>query len=678
MKRAVFVFIITLAFGVLIPASNVAQISFGNSESILSLGTKGELISFCCPLTGRDYLFKGSESFLLRIKTAGGWELPAKLTIPGKQGVIRLKFPLNKVTVDIWVNTHPDYISFEIISVNPPRAVELITWGPLPLSISRTVAEIIGVVSDDSIAVGLMPLNVKTLGGYPLNDEGSDPSRSSSAQKISGGSVVQAYCMDRSRPRTVTGWWGQFPEMPVEAVKGETTEGSKIALFACRPAQLPDRIEKIELAEGLPHPLIDGIWSKRSPRSGKSYLIADFSEETIDELLEFTSRANLQALYHMNAWKSWGHYELNPEFFPHGTVGLKQCMEKANSKNILLGAHTLTNFINTNDAYVTPVPDKRLAITGSCRITAALEKNDTDIMVESTKYFTNEKADWLHTARIDDELITYRTATTKQPFMLKGCIRGAFGTKPAPHPQGKEISKLLDHPYKVFFPNLDLQQEIAVNLAKRFNETGFAQMDFDGFEGCLASGQGDYAQELFAKTFYENLDHTVLNGTSMSKPFYWHINTYCNWGEPWNGGFTESMQQYRIDNQGLFDRNLMPHMLGWYLLTDSTTLPEMEWMLARAAGYNAGFAMATSLEALKKNLHTAELLDAIRDWEICRRDRAFPAELLIDLRDPSKEFHLEKVSAVTWTLYPMKRAGAINGKPLYEKGKPRRIIIPVE
>jgi len=223
-----------------------------------------------------------------------------------------------------------------------------------------------------------------------------------------------------------------------------------------------------------------------------------------------------------------------------------------------------------------------------------------------------------------------------------------------------------------------LQQEIARNLARRFNETGFAQMDFDGFEGCLASGQGDYAQELFAKTFYENLDHMVLNGTSMSKPFYWHINTYCNWGEPWNGGFTESMQQYRIDNQGLFDRNLMPHMLGWYLLTDSTTLPEMEWMLARAAGYNAGFGMATSLKALRKNPHTPELLDAIHDWEICRRDRAFPKELISDLKDPAKEFHLEKVSAVVWDLYPMVRKGTANGKSLYERGKAVRIRIPVE
>ncbi|MBK8062625.1 MAG: hypothetical protein IPK33_33350 [Gemmatimonadetes bacterium] len=59
--------------------------------------------------------------------------------------------------------------------------------------------------------------------------------------------------------------------------------------------------------------------------------------------------------------------------------------------------------------------------------------------------------------------------------------------------------------------------------------------------------------------------HELIYGTSISKSFYWHTGSYYNWG-PWNGGFTESMQQYRIDNQALFDRNHAA-CSGWYLLT---------------------------------------------------------------------------------------------------------------
>ena len=83
------------------------------------------------------------------------------------------------------------------------------------------------------------------------------------------------------------------------------------------------------------------------------------------------------------------------------------------------------------------------------------------------------------------------------------------------------------------------------------------------------------------------------------------------------------MQQYRIDNQALFDRNYMPHMLGWYLLTDSTTMAEMEWMLARAASYDAGFAMVARPGALRANPRTPQLLDAIRAWETARTRGAF-------------------------------------------------------
>jgi hypothetical protein len=144
----------------------------------------------------------------------------------------------------------------------------------------------------------------------------------------------------------------------------------------------------------------------------------------------------------------------------------------------------------------------------------------------------------------------------------------------------------------------------------------------------------------------------VLNGTSTSEPFYWHINTYCNWGEPWYGGFRESMQEYRIQNQALFERNFVPHMLGWYKLTATTSLAEMEWMLARAAGYNAGFAMSTTLPELRRNPDTGILLDAIREWEAARRTGAFSLAQRERMKDSALEFHLEPRGTGAWLLFP--------------------------
>ena len=156
---------------------------------------------------------------------------------------------------------------------------------------------------------------------------------------------------------------------------------------------------------------------------------------------------------------------------------------------------------------------------------------------------------------------------------------------------------------------------------------------------------------MFAKTFLDNLDHTVINGTSRSKSYYWHINTYCNWGEPWYSGFRESMQQYRINNQGLFDRNYLPNMLGWYLLTETTSLADIEWMLARGAGYNAGYALATDIDAVNNNSDIEIIMDAIREWEKLRHSRAFSNKLIEKLKDPSNEFHLEKIYEYNYNLY---------------------------
>ena len=95
----------------------------------------------------------------------------------------------------------------------------------------------------------------------------------------------------------------------------------------------------------------------------------------------------------------------------------------------------------------------------------------------------------------------------------------------------------------------------------------------------------------------------------------------------------------------------MPHMLGWYLLGEQTTMAEMEWMLARAAGYHAGFAMVARPKALRSNPRTPQLLDAIREWEEARTTNAFTLAQREALKNPKDEFHLEKIAAGKWNLY---------------------------
>jgi hypothetical protein len=373
------------------------------------------------------------------------------------------------------------------------------------------------------------------------------------------------------------------------------------------------------------------VWFKRSNVYGKSYLISSFGEQDIDEMIGYVKRAVLISLYHEGPFQSWGHYILDPKQFPNGRAGLKNCVDKAHAAGLFLGVHTLTNFINTNDPYVTPNPDYRLSVTGSSTLKKNIDPNQSEIEVASPEYFTNEKGNNLHTVKIGSELIRYRSVTTTEPYILLDCQRGAFGTAKASHNAGEQVGKFFDHAYNVFFPDLDMQREVAKNIATLMNETGVDHLDLDGHEGALASGQGDYAIELFAKDVYDNVKHDILMGTSLSKTFYWHLGSYYN--------------------QGLFDRNFMPHMLGWYLLSENTTLPEMEWMLARAAGYSAGFAMVARPDALRKNSTSGVLLDAICEWENARNGNAFTAAQKEALKSPKNEFHLEKLSEGKWSLH---------------------------
>ena len=113
-----------------------------------------------------------------------------------------------------------------------------------------------------------------------------------------------------------------------------------------------------------------------------------------------------------------------------------------------------------------------------------------------------------------------------------------------------------------------------------------------------------------------------------------------NWGEPWYAGFRESQTQYRLMNQRYFERNLMPRMLGWFQMTPATSREDAEWLLARAAGFDAGFAFVTSPGTVQANGDGEAILDAIRSWETARQAGAFPEELKAKLQDISREYTL--------------------------------------
>lgn len=656
-------------FLVTVVIKGIGQTSFKTPSFEISVSETGMVTALQKFSTGINYLAKGQAAPLLQIKWDTAWEQPAKAVFNEKSKILKLLYPARNVQVEVKIITSPSHISFRIVSASNKDLIKAVCWGPFPTSIRETIGEVVGVVRNNSYAIGLQALNAKTLGGIPGNEGGSDDSRGNTAVAQPYGSSLQAYSINRDRVRRLSVWGQKYPDMQVAPIPGETVEGSAIALFGCAEQEVLNRIGQIELAEGLPHPTINGVWHKISPQTGRAYLIADFNEQNIDEMLAYTKQAGMMSLYHEGPFQSWGHFILDSVRFPNGIAGMKKCVEKAAALGLRIGVHTLTTFINTNDPYVSPVPDKRLAVTGASQLAGDIDANATSIPVLSNTYFLNLKQSTLHAVRIGDEIIRFREVSANPPYYLLDCQRGAFGTRASGHNKNEVANMLMDYPYNTLFPNFSLQQEIAGNMARFFNETGVSHMDFDGHEGCMSSGEGDYAVQAFAEKVFRDTKHTLVNGTSRSSHYYWHISHYWNWGEPWYGGFRESQGDYRLENQPFLERNYMPNMLGWFLLSSTTGLEDIEWMMARAAGFHAGFALVARYNSLKENAQTNQLLRQINLWQEASENRIFSQEQLTRLKNPENDFHLEKVAG-GWKLFPFTKHRFQHENQLVQPGQP--------
>jgi hypothetical protein len=187
---------------------------------------------------------------------------------------------------------------------------------------------------------------------------------------------------------------------------------------------------------------------------------------------------------------------------------------------------------------------------------------------------------------------------------------------------------------------------MVARLVELFETCGLRQISFDGLEGCERTGHGIYAHHRFVQQFYEGCSAEVVNDASRLLHYLWHIHTRMNWGEPWGKPTRDGMADYRFRNQAYFERNLFPRMLGWFQLrlaggdVEATSLPDIEWMLSKAAGYDAGFALVAGLDSLNGNGQAGVILDTVRAWEEARLASAFTPEQRKRLRDPNGEWRL--------------------------------------
>ncbi|NNF34353.1 MAG: hypothetical protein HKN68_09605 [Saprospiraceae bacterium] len=647
-------------------------VEVSTSHLVIAINNKGNIDNLTDKTTRKNHLATDTLTSLLSLRINHQFYPPQSACV--QEDVLTLYYEYD-IKAEVKVEEAPSYLTFELISLNKKDTVDLVLWGPYHTTIGNVIGETVGVVRSEEYAIGIQALNIKTLGGYPWNEsdrmpafdifsqedidnmhpdaDGSVLYRVEAAKPTLSGSSLQSYSRNRTKERIIEEFNHKMMVAPPYQDGGVI--GSKIALFGCPVEEVLDHIESIELAEGLPHPMIDGEWVKRSRKAAAAYIITNFTEETIDEAIEITQKAGLNYLYHYGkTFENWGQFDLYKGAFPNGRAGFKKCVDLAAAQGIKMGSHVLSNFITTNDPYVTPVPDDRLAIIGSSKITTDINASETEIPIDSPDFFNQMANNNLKTVRIGDELVQYGKVSESTPWMLLDCQRGAFNTIRSDHKSGTEISKLQDHGYKVFLTNADLTIEMSETIADLWNETGLRQISFDGLEGNRSTGLGTYGESLMPYTWYNNLtdelkEHIIIDA-SRTTHFFWHIYSRMNWGEPWYGGFRESQTEYRFKNQAYFQRNYMPGMLGWFKMTAETSIEDAEWLLARSAGYDAGYAFVVGENVIEENGHSNQILELIGQWEKLRIGDTFSESQKEILRDNEREFSLVKIDDNKWEL----------------------------
>ena len=100
------------------------------------------------------------------------------------------------------------------------------------------------------------------------------------------------------------------------------------------------------------------------------------------------------------------------------------------------------------------------------------------------------------------------------------------------------------------------------------------------------------------------------------------------------------------------------------------SLEDVEWLLARAAGFDAGFALTTSERIVATNGLGEQLLQTIAMWEKLRHAGAFTAEQKKLMEDINNEFHLVSHDKNSWTLYQYKIDRFEHKRKVRQPGEP--------
>lgn len=698
----------------------VAQETKLNTKYItITINKSGYIKSIKDKVTKKEYCPANDLSAILSLYKDKATILPVSIKFNSTKNQMLLTYPNGSVAT-VKAEQKGRYLRFQLLSLTPRNGVDNVVWGPYKTNISKTIGEIISVVRDDRFAIGIMALDDNTTSGppcdgdmfeqyyyihspdtslYPLPDGmyegqrfpvGGDGSNdgafyshpeeyyrqnygNGASLEPSFGSTITLHSRDRRKPQTI--FYSLLPEFTkLLARRHQIVDpfdvdymGSGIAFYGCPDSLGLNTIENIVLAEGLPHPTVNGKWIK-DPSAYKPDI---FWTGVHDSLISYAKQIGFKAVqddgidyYFVDRANRLANRKVK---FSNCSMPISEYTRLTNKDGIAYGLHTLCEFIHPHSSDLTPIPNDSLCTVLRTTITNKIDINDSIFCVADTSYL-NESGGWYdnkaaNILKLGKELIKYSSVTTTFPYTLTGVKRGVYGTIPAVHHPGDIISKLLPICWGDFIPDMNLQDKYADFYAHFLKDGGMNYIDFDGLESCLFQGHGQYSFKRFFRILFEEL-------TRLDVPYLrvmgscvfegsWHYQSVCNVG----GGdsmFNPVTNTWGIQGKDIryaWSSNYFPCTFGVMFFQPNWTVQVAENLQAKSIGWGATYMLGLNQDVTEKCPKKYEIFKALSTWENARAANVFTEKQKEKMRDSANRFHLEQVDKNYWKLYPVLSTG---------------------
>jgi hypothetical protein len=698
---------------------NIIRISqFRTLDASITINERGFVTSLQALKTKEEDCPKNHASPLLSLQDHGKLMEPTKASFKRSNHEVELLYP-NGARATVKIIAKNRYFRFELLSLNNRGTVDDIVWGPVHTNVSQFIGDIIGVVHDSKWAIGMVGLTDNTIPGPPIDGDcygmayfvhSPDPTNipvkapfkegqrfniggdgvndvafyshpEEYFQQVFGsgaqlepkfGSTIAYHSRDRRLAKThlfslLPGFKGSRPRHQVSDPVNVDFIGSAVALFACPAEKGLSTIESIQIAEQLPHVMMDGKWV-RDPSSQKPD-IAWYGPH--DKLIEYANALGLKAVQD----EGQGEYYANPAdhwqgkrvgFATGQNLSYKEFTSQLAQHGIKYGLHTLCLFLQAGRCTdVSPVPSENLQTVLRTKLANPVSETATEITVTDPSFLAEDGTwpmrDGSNTLKIGNELLTYTGISTAAPYTLIGIKRAQFGTSASKHSAGDELSKLQMNCYNGFVPDMEGMLRYADYYATVLAENGMEYIDFDGLESTVYQNHGYFGVRRFFRRLFDSYAAKTGGKTLRvmgSNVFAggWEYMSVCNIGGD-NNMFDPILNHWGIEGKDVrngFGNSYLPATFGIQSLHSDWSLFDAENLQAKSIGWGATFMLGLSQASVENCGEKDSIFRSFRAWEDARAKGVFTQSIKRQLRDMNLKFHLERTGKHSFQLTPLK------------------------